>query len=261
MSENTKENETGASLERPHGSTRRRRPSQLTMVLAIGLVVAVSGLVWNNIGHSRSAPPGTISVTGSGTVQGTPDTVSFQIGVQNVAQSAAQALSANNARVSTLENSLLRDGVTPKDMQTSGLDIYENTNNQGAVTGFTVSDDLNVTMHQLSKAGAALDGAVRAAGNGIQLYGVSFSISNDSQLLATARAKAMQNARLEASQVAGGGGTALGSIVTITDQENSSPVIVPYTNFQASGLASGVPLRAGSQSVNVQVSVVYSLKG
>lgn len=234
--------------------------TQWFVVLAAVLVVAAVGLVGVALGHSQSTPKGTISVTGSGTVQGTPDTVSFQIGVQNVAKSATRALSANNARVSSLENSLLGHGVTQKDMQTSGLDIYENTNDQGAVTGFTVVDDLNVTMHQIGNAGAALDAAVHVAGNGIQLYGVSFSISNESKLLAAARKKAMQNARSEASQVASGGDASLGAIEKITDQENSTPSSFPFSNLQASGLSASVPLKAGSQSITVQVSVVYALK-
>ncbi len=233
--------------------------TQLIVVLVAVLVVAAVGLAGVALGRSPSRPAGTIAVTGSGTVQGTPDTVSFQIGVQSVATSAVLALSANNARVTSLETSLLGHGVTQKDMQTSGLDIYENTNNQGTVTGFTVVDELNVTMHQISKAGSAIDAAVHAAGNGVQLDGVSFSISNESNLLAAARAKAMQNARTEASQVARGGGTSLGAIEKITDQENAAPTILPFSNFQAAGIASSVPLKAGSQSINVQVSVVYAL--
>jgi uncharacterized protein YggE len=262
MSEGTSESGGDDITRSQHGSTHGSlRATQWIIVLVAVLVVTAVGLVGVALGHSQSTPKGTIVVTGSGTVQGTPDTVSFQIGVQNVTQSAVQALSDNNARVSALENSLLGHGVTHKDMQTSGLDIYENTNDQGTVTGFTVVDDLNVTMHQIGEAGAAIDAAVHAVGNGVQLYGVSFSISNESKLLAAARAKAMQNARTEASQVASGGNASLGAIEKITDQENSTSNIFPYSNFQSSGLAASVPLKPGSQAINVQVSVVYALNG
>ena len=246
----------------PRGSMRgpaRVAPAALVVVVAVVVAGAVLiGVAW---GHSRSTPTGTISVTGSGTVQGVPDTVSFQIGVQNVATSAARALSANDARVTSLESTLIAHGVAQKDLQTSGLDIYENTNNQGAITGFTVVDDLNVSMHDIGAAGGAIDAAVHAVGNGVELSGVSFSISNESTFLAAARAKAMQNARTEASQVAQGGGASLGAIVKITDQENATPVVYPFANFQATAQSPGVPLKAGSQSINVQVSVIYALNG
>jgi uncharacterized protein YggE len=223
------------------------------VALVIVNVVAVA------VGH-KSSPAATISVTGSGTVQGTPNPVSFQIGVQSVASSAVGALEKNNAEVKAMRATLLAHGVAKKNMQTSGLDVYQNTNNAGVVTGFTVQNYINVTMHQIKKAGSAIDAAAHAVGNGIQLNGITFSISNESKLLAAARAKAMRNAHTEAAQVASGGGTSLGSIVKITDQENSTPTGVFYPVGAAFKAAtSSVPIEAGSQSISVQVSVVYAL--
>ena len=254
------ENNSGADVsikqQRPRRVTRWAIAAVLTVVVVAAIITAAV------IDRPIGSAPGTISVTGSGTVQGVPDTVSFQIGVQNVAASAATALAANNARVRALESSLFAHGVARRDMQTSGLDIYANTNNQGAVTGFTVDNNVNVTMHDITAAGVALDAAVRVAGNGIQLSGINFSISNQSKYLAEARVKAMQDARTAATQVAKGGGASLGAIEKITDQENATSVTIPYPEFKASlGTASSVPLQAGSQPINVQVAVVYALNG
>ena len=120
--------------------------------------------------------------------------MSFRIGVQTVAANAAAALSQNNAKMKALEASLLSNGVTKKNLQTTGLDIYQNTNNNNVVTGYTVQDSLNVTTHDLSKAGALLGTAAKICGNDIQLSGVTFSISNQSAIIAKARAAAIRNA-------------------------------------------------------------------
>jgi uncharacterized protein YggE len=208
-----------------------------------------------------SAAVATISVTGTATVKGTPDTVSFQIGMQTTNTNAETALSMNNSRVASLEAALKRHGVTKKEMQTSGLDIQENTNNNGTVIGFTVDDDLTVTMHQLSKAGAAIQAAAKAGGNGVELNGITFSISNDSKLLAKARALAMRNAHTEASNIAVAGGTSLKAIVKVTDQENQTSILpepVTFVGAEAT-IARSVPVQAGSESLSVQVSVIYSL--
>ncbi|MHB1989092.1 MAG: SIMPL domain-containing protein [Acidimicrobiales bacterium] len=240
------------------------------------LVVAVTGLGGVVLGRSEApgspqpravldaartsvSPMATISVTGSGTVQGIPDTVSFQVGVQSSAATAVTALSENNARVASLESTLGRHGVTGPEMQTSGLNINENTAH-GVVTGFTVDDELDVTMHKLSEAGSAIDAAAQAVGNGIELYGISFSISNESRLLASARARAIKNARTEASQLASGAGAVLGGIVKVTDQENSNPGPI-YGGAGLAFAATRVPIETGSQPVSVQVSVVYALLG
>lgn len=229
-------------------------------LLIFAVVIAAIAFTGEALGHHRGSSAATISVTGSGTITGKPDTMSFQIGVQSLAASAAAALDANNVKVKALEASLLKNGVTKKDLQTSGFDIYQNTNNSGAVTGYTAEDDLNVTMHDLNKAGTAIDAAAHVVGNGIQLSGVTFSISNQSHFLAQARAKAMKNAHTEAVQVAQGGGTTVGTIVRVTDQENngSTGVVYPYAQL-AERAASSVPLESGTQKISVQVSVVYSL--
>jgi uncharacterized protein YggE len=261
-------------LHPPRGRTRVGATASIALVAA--LVVTGVGFGGVALGRSGSsgraqqpkaeldaaqssvAPDATITVTGSGTVRGTPDTVSFQIGVHTVEPAATTALSDNDSQVTSLEGTLMNHGVTKADLQTSGLDIFENTSH-GVLTGFTVDDDLNVTMHGIADAGAAIEAAAQAVGNGIQLYGISFSISNDSSLLASARAKAMQNAATEASQVATAANATLGNVVRVTDQENASTG-VNYGDALAATSAS-VPVEAGSQPVNVQVTVVYALKG
>jgi uncharacterized protein YggE len=232
----------------------------MVFLLVFAVVIAAIAFVGESLGHHHSSSAATITVTGSGTVSGAPNTMSFQIGIQTVAKNAAMALEENNVRMKALEASLLKNGVTKKNLQTNGLNVYQNTNNNGTVTGFTVQDNLSVTTHDLQKAGALLGAAAKTAGNDIQLSGVTFSISNQSAVLARARAAAMRNAHTEATQIAKGGGTTVGSIVRVIDQENtgSTGIILPFAEAAAK-TASSVPIESGSQSVNVQVEVVYSL--
>jgi uncharacterized protein len=226
----------------------------IAVLLAAG--IALGGVA---LGRRGSSTPGTITVTGSGSVKGTPDTVGFDVGANTTASSAAQALSLNNAKMTALESTLLRHGVLRRGMKTSGLNIYENTQN-GVVTGFTVSNTLNVSVHGVKRAGRVLDAAVRVVGNGVQLYGVSFSIANNSSLLAGARAKAMQSARTTAGQLAAGGGAHLGAIVRVTQANAGGGPVYPFGfGATASQNLEAVPLQAGRQSVNVQVTVVYAL--
>jgi uncharacterized protein len=242
-----------------HHGPRLNAMNWLVGLVAVLVLIAV-GFAGAALKHTSRAVPNTISVTGTATVKGTPDTVSFQIGMETVNVNAATALSMNNARVMALEDALMKNGVTKKEMQTSGLDISANTNNMGTVTGFTVDDDLNITMHDLSKAGSAIEAAAKAGGNGVELNGITFSISNDSKLLAQARANAMRNAHTEASNIASAGGTKLTGIVKVVDQENQSSIYPsPVAFSSAAADLKSVPLQSGSESLSVQVSVVYSL--
>lgn len=208
--------------------------------------------------HSAAAATGaTITVTGNGQVEGTPDTATFDVGVQTTAKNAVDALEHNNAQVALLEASLEQHGVLAKNLQTSSFNLSANTNNNNVVTGFSADDSLSVTMNNLSDLGEALDAAVHATGNGVTLDGISFSIANQSSLLAAARAQAMQQASTEASQLAAGGGLAVGPIVKVTDQENAGQQIF-YAPVNAAA-SSPVPVQAGQQQISVQVTVVYQL--
>lgn len=261
MSDNRESIENGPMTTSGSPGRRWDTTNWLTALVAVIVIIAV-GFAGAALKSSAKSSPATISVTGTATVKGTPDTVSFQIGMETVNVNAATALTMNNQRVAALEAALLKNGVTKKEMQTSGLDVSANTNNMGVVTGFTVDDDLNITMHDLKRAGAAIEAAAQAGGNGVELNSIDFSISNDSTLLAKARAEAMRNAHTEASNIAIAGGTSLTGIVKVVDQENQSSVLPSPVGFAATtGALRSVPIQAGSESLSVQVSVVYSLAG
>ncbi|MHB8456116.1 MAG: SIMPL domain-containing protein, partial [Acidimicrobiales bacterium] len=144
MSDQSESDGTRGEASRATGSSRSRLVGTWLPAMLASVVVAGVALGGVEIGRSGSpshggqravlasarsravAPNGTITVTGSGTVQGTPNTVSFQIGVHTVEPTAPAALSANDAQVASLEATLMKHGVLKKDMQTSGLNISEN---------------------------------------------------------------------------------------------------------------------------------------
>ena len=237
----------------PPPRANRRAFAAWVLVLIVAAAAVAVTLV--------SRPPGprrTVTVTGTGTVQGAPDTMTVDVGVQTTATSAVAALTQNNADVARLESALLAHGLTRAGLQTSNLAIYPNTNSQGRVTGFTVNDTLTATTHQLSEAGAALDAAARTVGNDVQLNGVSFSISSQSRLLGLARRAAVRNAHAAALEVTSASATSLGAPLSIVDEESqSSPIVYAPTSFASA--AAALPIQRGTTSLSVQVKVVYAL--
>ena len=275
----------GPSTAGPSAANARRKLGQSFTTRAVGIagvaaLVVVGSIVGSAVlssagssprsanirtvltaSHDASATsPATITVTGNGEVEGTPDTATFDIGVSTTAHTAVEALEQNNAQVATLEQSLEQSGVQLKDMQTSYLNLSANTNSRGKVRSFSADDELTVTMNDLSNLGQALDAAVTATGNGVTLDGISFSISNQSALLAAARAQAMQAANTEATQVAAGGDWR-------SARSSRSPIrrtpanTCPTTSTRPYRWRPGrsVPVQPGQQQISVQVTVVYQL--
>jgi uncharacterized protein YggE len=266
----------------PAGQADRSRQSRLVPALAatagaalVG-VALLGGLALGSTPSAAPAPQGTklisdnspstsggatVTVTATGQVSGAPDTVTLQLGVQANGSSAASTLDRANNEMQALENVYLSHGVSRPQLQTSGLNINPNYNSVGVIDGYSASEQLTVTMNDISKAGALIDAGTHAVGNDAQVNGITFSISNTSKLLQAARAQAMQNAQLEAEQIASGAGVSLGAIKSVVDQEQP-PTPVYYPPFAA---ASGsvpsarVPLQAGKQQLSIQVQVVYYL--
>lgn len=201
----------------------------------------------------------TLTVEATGQVAGTPDTVTVQLGITASGATAAAALDQANREMGTLESVFLRY-VAHDQLQTSNLNLDPSYDSSGAITGYSADEELTVTMHDVGLAGQLIDTASHAVGNFGHVDSISFSISNTSHLLAAARAQAMQNAHLEASEIAAGAGVTLGPVKSVTDQEQPS-LPPPYFNGADASAAGhvAVPLQAGSQQLSVQLQVVYVL--
>ena len=135
---------------------------------------------------TASAAGGKITVTGSGTVSGTPDQLVLSMGVQTSASSVSTALRQANEAATRVIHSLKSGGVRASDIQTSGLSIQPNYSGSSQVpTGYGVSEQLTATLRDLAKAGSQIQAAVTAGGNATTVDGVSLNLTDTSGLLAT----------------------------------------------------------------------------
>lgn len=226
--------------------------------LLLVLILLIGGLAM----ISHHSPRGTVAVTGSATVTAVPDTASFQVGVNTNGPTPGAALSANNARIALVQNALISGGVAKKDIQTSNLSVSPTTNNTGVITGYYASDTLNVTMPNSSKVGVVIDSAVKAGGTGAQLSGISFTLSHNGAALKMARAQALQNALSIAQSLGTTGKFHVGKIKRLTDNESqNTPPPIMYGSAASDALKTSVPIQSGTESVNVQVNVVYYING
>ncbi len=202
--------------------------------------------------------PGRITVTGTGTVNGTPSQLILSMGVQANAASVGSALTAANHAVSRVTSVLKARGVPQADIATSNLNVQPNfRGNSQTPDGYGVSESLNVTLNGLSTAGARISDAVRAGGNAATVDGISLNLTDTSSLLARARAAAVADARVKATQYARALGQTLGPIVSITDHVSSQPFL-PAAGA-ASARSAAVPISPGTQQLSVSVTAVYSM--
>jgi uncharacterized protein len=227
-------------------------PAALLTVVAAGLVVllpAAAGAATRNR---------TITVTGVGEVRGTPDVADLFIGVSGRGATAADALGTVSDRAQKVLGVLRDAGVADEDVQTNDLTIQPVYDDQNHITGYEATNTVSARIRDLGKAGAVVDAATAKAGDNIRLQGISFSIDDDSKLLAAARAKATKRARAQAEQLASGAEVEVGGVQSISEASSSSPI--PYAVGDAAAKAAETPIQPGSQVLSVSATVVFSIR-
>ena len=204
--------------------------------------------------------PRTIVVHGIGRVSQVPDRATLNIGVETHAATAAAALADNNSKAGQLIKVLKDRGVLPKDIQTSNLSVYPQYDNQGRkIVSYQVTNTVTATVRELKDAGSLIDAAASVTGDAFRVNGISFSISDNSKALATARTAAVADARSIAEQLAAAAGVKLGQLRTITSSSSSVPSPV-VQQLQAARVAeASVPIEAGSQEVTAEVDLVFDM--
>jgi len=233
-----------------------------TRTVAAALAVSAVGLLaagctdGSDAQAGTGAPPG-ISTQATGKVSGTPDTMSVVLGVQTQAPDAAGALQDNANRANALIDTLKEKGVRAEDIQTSGLSVQPTYDpNSSAITGYQVTNQVTATVHDVSAAGGLIDAAAAAAGDAVRVQQTSFSIADDSDLRAQARADAVRQAQAQARQIAEAAGVGLGEVRSITEVPATGPAPYPGAAFDR---APSTPIEPGSQELTVSVAVVYDV--
>jgi uncharacterized protein YggE len=235
-------------------SKRLRSLFLVALVVAVAAPVALGASAGAAVAATRSR---TITVVGTGVVRGTPDVADLVLGVSGRAGSAAEVMARIADRAQKVIDALHDAGVSDDDIQTADLSVQPVFDDDGNVKGYEASNTVSVHIHDLSKAGAIVDAAAANAGDDIRVQGISFSIDDDSTLLAAARTKATKRARAQAEQLASGADVEVGEVRSITEATSSMPIA--YAGDAAEKAAS-TPVMPGSQTLSVQATVVFAIR-
>jgi uncharacterized protein len=214
---------------------------------------AIAGVAQPHLGRTATASSGTsITVTGNGAVNATPDRASFDFGVTTRAPTAAAALSRNGRQAQAVAAALRRAGVDASDIQTTEVSLWPQTRPNGTeIVGYSGSNSVRVIV-PVGRSGAVVDAAVMAGADSVD--GPSLDVSDRTSFYADALKKAVAQAREKALALASASGLTLGSLETVREGGGSEPMPV-YTQALT---AAPVPIERGTQQIQASVTVTYS---
>ena len=212
-----------------------------------------------------SQPHRAVTVVGIGKVSLVPDIAQINVGAEARASTVAEAKTEVDRQIKAIMTVLNDLGVAGKDIQTSHYGIYfEREPYPGpareggpvleAQGVYHVSNMLQVTVRDVNLAGDVLDGVVEAGAN--QVYGVTFTVSDDSKWQSEARKNAVANARTRAEELAELTGVKLGEVQLVSEVIGGGPVPIAYAE-RAMG---GGGIAPGELEMSTQVQVTFAIQ-
>ena len=227
------------------------------------LIVAVAALSVRP-GPVAGAPatdpaPHTITVSASGTVTLVPDVARVHLGV-TVTKPTVKAARDAGAKVMTDIIAAMKGlGIAEADIRTTNLSLYPRYGSGPApkVVGYQISEQVQVTVRDLDKAGDVVD--VATAKGATDVNGISFEVADPVKAQNDARASAVAAARASAQAMAAAGNVTLGAVVSITDATPAGPIFYGYGAAARDAADLATPVQPGTQDLNATVTVVFEI--
>lgn len=236
---------------------------------AIGILLATAAAAPAAL--AQTAPPSadsmfqatTLNLSAYGETRVAPDMATINLGVVTEAPTAAGALSANSAKMNEVMAALKKAGIPEKDIQTSGLNLnaqYDYVQNEPPkLRGYQASNQVTITVNDLSKLGAAVDASVKAGAN--NMNGISFGLKDPTAAENAARQAAVKALQAKASLYAAATGYKMGRLVTLSEGGGySPPPPVPMMAYARMEKAmDATPVSAGEMRVRIDITGLYEI--
>ncbi len=242
-------------------------------ILALFLLAETINIA-ENFGRPNVPATDTITVQGTGQATLPPDVARVSFTVQNTAATVADAQAATTKQANAAIDFVKGQGTADKDVKTLSYNIspqysYPNPCPPGAmcpaysgtpkITGYQVSETVQVTMHDLTQVSAMLGGLGK---QGVQnLNGPDFALDDPTAGYDAARADAITKAKTQADMLAQQLDVHLGKLVNFSESSGGYAYPMAYGLGGGESKAAAVPsVPTGENTYSANVSITYEVR-
>lgn len=212
-----------------------------------------------------------IWVSGSGSVSAPPDLVELNLGVSATADTVSEARESAADAMTAMIGYLKGSGVADADIRTRHISIQPQYDwqeifadgvrrSERVLTGYQVSNTVQVLARDLDRTSELLDGAVAAGGDLIRVNGITFRIEDTNGLAKQAREMAVADALEKASELASSAGVVLGRMVYLSEVVGQPVFAERALASVAADTGASTPISPGEQEVRVTVQAVFDIE-
>lgn len=208
-----------------------------------------------------------ISVLWEGKSSMTPDTLTINISISELAKTTELAQQQSDEKLSKVQEILKSFNIDKKDIQTTNASInpeYDRSKSERTLLGYRSNQTLKVTLsgEGFEQKGADFTASISKIGN-VSVDNTTFSLKDPNNAANEAREKAFADAQSKAEQLAKLAGVKLGKVIYVSEQINQSyptPMYYAKAEMAADSAAGTTALSAGSSEVSMSVNVSYEIK-
>jgi uncharacterized protein len=246
-----------------------RRPASPLAAIALptliggALLLGAAAPALAQTGADAAFKATTFSLSAYGETRVAPDMATITLGVQTDAPTAADALKANGARMNQVMAALKKAGIAERDIQTSNLNLnaqyaYEQ-NQPPRLTGYQASNQVTITVRDLTKLGATVDATVGAGANTVN--GISFGLANPQAAEDAARLEAVKALQAKAALYTRATGYKDLRLVNLNEGGGYTPAPPPVPMFAMAKreMADSTSIAAGELKVRIDLTGVYEV--
>jgi uncharacterized protein len=238
-------------------------------ILPIGALVAVTfatAAAQAQPAESKSPAQARVIVVGEGSVTVAPDYARLNSGVSTNAKTVKEASDSNSKVMAAMIAALVDAGIAKKDIQTTQFSIEpiytsvssNSSNGAPKLSSFRVSNQVNVTIHEIGRVGDILDRLVKAGATNVG--NIEFLFSEQQKVLDQARERAIADARHKAELYAQASGVNLGRVAGITESSDFEPIApLGVARPKLASPARSVPIERGEDTVTARVTVGFDI--
>ena len=236
---------------------------KIKRISAIVLSAALlTGIGLTSSQSAQAAAERYISVSATGTVKVSPDTVRINATVTFVGTTSATAQSAVATSASAVRDALKSNGVVAQYIKSRTVTIYPEYNytpDKGSVLiGYRASQSFEIIVRNAANAGTVVDAIVAAGGDKLNLEGVTPFVFDNTAATDAARTDAVTRAIAKARHYAKLVGVKLASVTSLDETTAPSPYPIMMATAKLDSGATQIDL--GQQDVSVSVAVKWAIK-
>jgi uncharacterized protein YggE len=206
-----------------------------------------------------------VTVSGDSIVQAQPDTAIITVSVVTQSKRAIDAQQENAAKSNAVVRALKAAAGAGAEVKTSGYSLQPQRvyreNQPPTITGYEARNSVTVTLSDLTKVGAVIDGTAQAGANDIA--GISFTLRRDRPARDEALAQATQEATGKARVIAQALGGRLVRILEVQEDGTMRPPIPLYEKQMdmRTMAAAQTPIEVGSLEITSRVQLIAEVEG